>query len=62
MTARSEPPADHRPDLYATLGVAPTASAEQITSAYRRLVRALHPDTRPAEGDQEAAAGRRLAR
>ncbi|OEJ28424.1 hypothetical protein AR457_32095 [Streptomyces agglomeratus] len=33
----------------------PTASAGQITAAYRRLVRALHPDTRP---DGPAADGR----
>lgn len=35
---------DHDP--YAVLGVAPTATQAQITRAYRRLVRALHPDTR----------------
>ncbi len=34
-------------DPYAVLGVEPTASAGQITSAYRRLVRALHPDATP---------------
>ncbi|WP_055587836.1 J domain-containing protein, partial [Streptacidiphilus griseoplanus] len=27
----------------------PTASARQVTSAYRSLVRLLHPDTRPVE-------------
>ncbi|MFJ8856366.1 J domain-containing protein [Streptomyces sp. NPDC102437] len=37
-----------RRDHYAVLGVAPTASARQVTSAYRTLVRLLHPDTRPA--------------
>jgi curved DNA-binding protein CbpA len=39
---------DHQPtgDLYRVLGVAPTASAAQIATAYRRLVRDLHPDTR----------------
>ncbi|MFF3341891.1 J domain-containing protein [Streptomyces flavidovirens] len=36
-----------RRDHYAVLGVEPTASAGQITSAYRRLVRALHPDAHP---------------
>ncbi|MET9956786.1 J domain-containing protein [Streptomyces sp. NPDC006339] len=41
-----------RPDPYAVLGVAPTASAEQITSAYRARVRALHPDTHPDRTDQ----------
>ena len=34
-------------DPYAVLGVDRSASAAQITAAYRRLVRALHPDTRP---------------
>ncbi|MCP9963655.1 J domain-containing protein [Streptomyces somaliensis] len=40
--------------------MAPTASAEQITSAYRRLVRALHPDGSPGrdETGRRAAAGR----
>lgn len=45
-------------DLYAELGVPPSASPAQITAAYRRLVRALHPDTHP--DDLEAPA--RLAR
>lgn len=36
-------------DHYAALGVERTASAAQITSAYRRLMRLLHPDTHPAE-------------
>jgi curved DNA-binding protein CbpA len=35
-----------RRDFYAVLGVEPTATSRQITSAYRRLVRVLHPDTR----------------
>lgn len=34
------------PDPYAVLGVAPTATAEEITAAYHRLIRELHPDTR----------------
>ncbi|MFJ9846683.1 J domain-containing protein [Kitasatospora sp. NPDC101155] len=38
-----------RRDHYAVLGVEPTASARQVTSAYRALVRLLHPDTRPVE-------------
>ncbi|GAB2864676.1 hypothetical protein GCM10027074_35060 [Streptomyces deserti] len=33
-------------DPYAVLGVDPSASAEVITSAFRRLVRELRPDTR----------------
>jgi curved DNA-binding protein CbpA len=38
-----------RRDHYTVLGVEPWASTTQITSAYRRLVRVLHPDARPAE-------------
>jgi curved DNA-binding protein CbpA len=38
-----------RRDHYAVLGVPPSASAGQITSAYRRRVRSLHPDARPAD-------------
>ena len=34
------------PDLYAVLGVARTATPEQIRRAYRALVRLYHPDTR----------------
>lgn len=36
-----------RRDHYAVLGVPSSATAGQITSAYRRLVRSLHPDSRP---------------
>jgi curved DNA-binding protein CbpA len=34
------------PDLYLVLGVEPSASASQITHAYRTLMRRHHPDTR----------------
>ncbi|WP_312870127.1 J domain-containing protein [Streptomyces himalayensis] len=44
-------------DLYAVLGVEPTASGGQITSAYRKLVRALHPDANPGQ----EATGERFA-
>lgn len=37
----------HQPDLYAILGVTPSATAEQLTHAYRDLLRRHHPDTRP---------------
>jgi curved DNA-binding protein CbpA len=33
-------------DLYAVLGVEPSAPAEVVTSAFRRRVRELRPDTR----------------
>ncbi|MEV0411693.1 DnaJ domain-containing protein [Streptomyces sp. NPDC050448] len=40
----SRPPRDH----YTVLGLHAQASPEQITSAYRALIRALHPDARPS--------------
>ncbi|MEU4356173.1 J domain-containing protein [Streptomyces virginiae] len=50
----SRPARDH----YAVLGLRAEASPEQITSAYRMLIRALHPDARPgvASADAELAA------
>lgn len=37
---------DRGADLYAVLGVEPSATAEVITSAFRARVRELRPDTR----------------
>ncbi|GAA2944083.1 hypothetical protein GCM10010446_31710 [Streptomyces enissocaesilis] len=50
-------------DHCAALGVEPAASAGQLTSAYRRPVRALLPDASPgtAPGPGEPAVGGRLA-
>jgi DnaJ-class molecular chaperone len=45
-------------DFYGVLGVARTASQEDIRRAYRRLVRELHPDA--AEGDLAPADGEQL--
>lgn len=36
---------------YDTLGVAPSASAEEIRSAYRRLAKKHHPDANPGKPD-----------
>jgi hypothetical protein len=44
-------------DHYKILGVEPSASARKITSAYRRLVRTLHPDSHP----ERPTAGERFA-
>lgn len=46
-------PADPR-GFYAVLGVAPTASAAEIKSAFRRRAKDLHPDRNPDPGAREA--------
>lgn len=43
------------PDPYAVLGLSPDASLGEITAAYRRLVRAYHPDTAHADPHRLAA-------
>ena len=40
---------------YEVLGVPPDATVDEIRSAYRRLVRDLHPDTRSPDLDPAAA-------
>lgn len=41
-------------NLYAVLGVAPTATPAELTRAFRAKLRCLHPDTRSAAvGDAE---------
>ena len=41
-------------DPYETLGVAKTASADDIQKAYRRLAKKLHPDLNPGDKGAEA--------
>jgi len=38
-------------DPYATMGLDPTASADDVRRAYRRLARVLHPDASPHDAD-----------
>jgi len=40
-------------DYYAILGVAPTATAKEVTSAYRKLARQFHPDANPGDATAE---------
>jgi len=43
------------PDPYDVLGLAPDASAAEVTSAYRSLLRQHHPDTRDLRVDPATA-------
>jgi molecular chaperone DnaJ len=40
-------------DYYKVLGVADTATAKEITRAYRKLARELHPDANPGDDAAE---------
>jgi len=51
MTESSEPL-----DPYARLGIPPGASAAEITAAFRREVRGLHPDSAPDDAPADAGA------
>lgn len=50
MTAQRE---WYEKDYYAVLGVAPDASAKEITKAYRKLARENHPDAKPGDAAAE---------
>lgn len=45
--------AEARDDYYAVLGIPRQASAAEITRAYRRALRRLHPDTHARPDDRE---------
>lgn len=53
---------DNAFDPYAALDVPATASQDQITHAYRRKLRSVHPDTRGASGQNDSAADEELRR
>ncbi|MCK9909405.1 DnaJ domain-containing protein, partial [Microbacteriaceae bacterium K1510] len=40
-------------DYYETLGLARSASEQELKSAYRRLAKELHPDTNPGDAQAE---------
>lgn len=44
-----------QPDPYAVLGIEPNASSAEITAAYRRALRACHPDTPHPDRDRLAS-------
>lgn len=46
--------ASRQVDPYTVLGVSPTATRAEITRAYRRQLRALHPDTRTSAATSAA--------
>lgn len=46
----------NRPDLYAILNVPPSATAAEISHAYRALLRRHHPDTRACDDESHNAA------
>src|SRR3954451_12587469 len=41
---------DEQPDYYEILGIARSATSEEITRAYRKTMRAVHPDTSGTTG------------
>ena len=45
----------NRLDLYAVLGVLPSATQAEISHAYRALLRRLHPDTRATDDEYQSA-------
>ena len=52
--AGAPPPKDRLADAYAALGVSPSASADEVKRAYRKLISQNHPDKLAARGLPES--------
>jgi len=63
-THRSSPPPQANPleDAYSVLGVAPSASDEEVRRAYRDMAKKYHPDTLRAQGLPEEMIGKATER
>jgi len=63
-SSRSAPPSQSNPlaDAYSVLGVAPSASDDEVRRAYRDMAKKYHPDTLRAQGLPEEMIGKATER